>query len=474
MSEADFESFMERQSNRTKALHSYEGFVQSRLQMFPDTPAAQMHDWLKEQYGNIEASPRTVFNFVAWVRQKYHLPKIKEPRVYEMVNELPYGKQAQVDFGSYNMRNNVGKRIKVFFFTCVLSRSRQKYIWFRDTPFTSELAIKAHEHAFAFFEGVPAEIVYDQDRVFISDENKGEIILTDGFKAYTRERSFALHFCRKADPESKGKVENVVKYVKQNFLYNRPFEDLETLNTSALAWLGRTANAMPHGVTQKSPTAEWVIEKPFLAPFTAYRLQPEKLNYNLRKDNTISWKSNFYSVPLGTYKGRGSKVMVSKEDAHLVITDITGKEICRHVIAAGKGRKIKNSDHGRDKSGGITTLIEQVSGLLDNPELGLSFFNAIRIDKPRYVRDQIIVVRQCIEQNEKQFINLALEYCCRNNINSALDFKEIICYYSRNKMLEKQQSTTFINPLSGSPNAAILCEPATSNINDYETLLNQS
>jgi transposase len=112
-----------------------------------------------------------------------------------------------VDFGEYNLRDVNGKRVKVWFFVMVLSRSRFKYVWFSEHPFTSELAIGAHEKAFGCFGGIPDEIVYDQDKVFIVDENKGDLILTDGFRAYTKERSFQLHFCRKSDPESKGKIE---------------------------------------------------------------------------------------------------------------------------------------------------------------------------------------------------------------------------------------------------------------------------
>lgn len=111
--------------------------------------------------------------------------------------------------------------------------------------------------------GIPDEIVYDQDKVFITRENGGDIILTDAFKAYTRGQSFTLHFCRKADPESKGKVENVVKYVKQNFLYNRTYYNIETLNDEVLGWMGRTANLLPHAFTQKVPHAEWIIEQGF-------------------------------------------------------------------------------------------------------------------------------------------------------------------------------------------------------------------
>ncbi|HCU19312.1 MAG TPA: IS21 family transposase, partial [Bacteroidales bacterium] len=69
----------------------------------------------------------------------------------------------------------------------VLSRSRYKYVLFSETPFTSFSAIEAHEKAFAFFRGITKEIVYDQDKVFLSDENKGDLLLTRAFKDYCRE-----------------------------------------------------------------------------------------------------------------------------------------------------------------------------------------------------------------------------------------------------------------------------------------------
>jgi transposase len=116
-------------------------------------------------------------------------------REYSPVLELPYGHQAQVDFGCYNMTTMDKKRKKVYFFVMVLSRGRYKFVLFKDEAFTSETVVDAHEKAFAFLEGVPHTLVYDQDRTMIVDENIGDIILTDFFKQYTRTRSFALHFC---------------------------------------------------------------------------------------------------------------------------------------------------------------------------------------------------------------------------------------------------------------------------------------
>ena len=107
-----------------------------------------------------------------------------------------------------------------------MSRSRHKYIYYQRTPFTSAAAIYAHELAFEFFGGIPKKILYDQDKVFISSENFGDYILTDKFKRFCTSVHFEAVFCRKSDPESKGKVENVVKYVKNNFLKGQNFTNI--------------------------------------------------------------------------------------------------------------------------------------------------------------------------------------------------------------------------------------------------------
>lgn len=82
-------------------------------------------------------------------------------------------------------------------------------------------AIRSHENAFEFFGGMPEEIVYDQDHLITVSEHAGDMILTAEFQAYKQQRKFRVHLCRKADPESKGKVESTVKYVKRNFADSR-------------------------------------------------------------------------------------------------------------------------------------------------------------------------------------------------------------------------------------------------------------
>jgi transposase len=79
-----------------------------------------------------------------------------------------------------------------------------------ERPSTSDAVIESHEKAFDFFGGYPKEVVYDQDKILLTAKNAGNLVLTDAFRAYQQECPFQLHFCRKNDPQSKGKIENVI------------------------------------------------------------------------------------------------------------------------------------------------------------------------------------------------------------------------------------------------------------------------
>jgi len=473
MSEQEYLQFIEKkQNNRTRDLVKYTDFVHQRLGKYPLTSAAQMHDLLKENFADFPAvNPKTIYNFTIHVRQVFQLSKEGIFREFMAVEELPYGQQAQVDFGVYNMQNTAGQRQKVWFFMMCLSRSRYRFVFFSQIHFTSQTTVVAHEKAFEFFEGITQTVVYDQDRLLICDENMGEYMLTEIFKKYTDLRKFQLHFCRKADPQSKGKVENNVKYVKQNFLYGRIFSDIETLNNQALDWLKRTANAMPHSTTKKSPALEWIIEKEVLKPFTGIMLPVTELPlYCVRKSNTITYKGNSYSLPIGTYKGRTTQVKLQEKDGHIFLFSLQNILITKHQIPVNKGNTIVNTNHKRNKSIGIDELISQVSELFEQPVFANNWFEQIRLIYPRHIRDHVVSVKEQITNCEADIVNKTIEFCVNNKLFSANDFKGALAdRLAKSKTRQVPQQT--ITPLAASGIEPNDLTPQTSDINVYEQLM---
>jgi len=470
MDEHQYDVFVN-QSDRSKELTPYESFVKVKIEQFQSTSASQMHDWLKEHYPDFPVvAPKTVYNFVMWVRQKYNLPKLKHEREYCIVADSPWGKQAQVDFGEYSMRTGQGQRKKVYFFCMVLSRSRYKYVIFSIVPFTTCIAVEAHEKAFEYFNGIPQEVVYDQDKVFIKDENHGDLLLTRGFKSYVSERGFHLHFCRKADPESKGKVENMVKYVKQNFLYNRPYQSHEQLNTEVLAWLGRTANFMPHARTMRPPHELWEQEQPYLTAFFPLAPNTGQTNsYTVRKDNSVLYKSCMYSLPQGTWKGVSSTVLVREHDGFIILSNQENQEICRHELSAIKGKTIVNNNHKRDNSHKINELKHKISQLFIDPAKALDYFEKLQETKSRYMRDQLRVIELCFEKYTPQSVNQALDVCVACQIYSASNLEAIALSKQANASIELDKYT--IRTLPNCDIKAEELQPNKSNIEIYQQIM---
>ncbi len=74
----EFERYSNSLNERDCILEPYRGFIVERLGLFQDTPAAQMHDWLKEHHPSFPGvTPKTVYNFVMKIRQEHNLPKLK-------------------------------------------------------------------------------------------------------------------------------------------------------------------------------------------------------------------------------------------------------------------------------------------------------------------------------------------------------------------------------------------------------------
>jgi hypothetical protein len=77
---------------------------------------------------------------------------------------------------------------------------------------------------------------------------------------------------------------------------------------------------MVHNRTRKVPFYEWHTEKGYLRSFT-----PIIISYNpyqqycLRKDNTIAFKGNFYTLLEGTYNNKDSAVLLRTEEEQLYI-----------------------------------------------------------------------------------------------------------------------------------------------------------
>lgn len=431
-----FAQTLENAGQRTKKADIYRDLIIEQLTKYPDMSSAQIYDRIKERtkQEKLPFKERAFRNFVADIRKEYNILKATPSRQYEAVEELAYGWQRQVDMGEQWMETAHGKK-KIYCFAMVLSASRKKFGIWQEKPFTTATFVQAHLQAFEYYGGMAHEIVYDQDKILSVSENHGDLIYTEGFQNFVNQMKFSVYLCRGADPESKGKVENTVKYFKYGFARHRIFDDIETFNLDFKDWLSRTANRKEHGTTKKVPDEVFLLEKEYLMPIPLYSVATanNSISYQVRKDNVILYKGNRYRVPKGTYSP-GKKVTLSIVDEILHIIDAeTGELIISHPLCHDKGKLIGEKIQRRDYRltyRDITNTIKKLYGDTDNLQ---EFLDNLYLEKKRYYRDQLnIMVRLAEEWNDKELQN-GISYCNERKLFSAGELGSVLIFLKEKK-----------------------------------------
>ncbi|MFT9427958.1 MAG: IS21 family transposase [Sporolactobacillus sp.] len=428
---------------RKKKLDPYETLIISWLTEYPDLSSSQISDWLLEREQSFQVGESTVRSYVKDLREKHAIERHQNSRQFEAVPELPMGKQVQVDFGTTVQRKPDGESVRLYCIGFVLSHSRYKFVRWLDRPFTTQDVIQMHELVFEAFGGIPEELVYDQDKLMLVSENEGDLVLTEAFQAYRESRQLNIYVCRKADPQTKGKIENVIKFVKHNFAKHRIFQNLEKWNEQSTSWLARTGNYRVHQMTKKRPVEVFQIEKGHLRP--AHRkienvtIDTSSITRTVRKDNTVLYRSNRYSVPLGTFKA-DKQVYLTLVDDRLVIREQPGVEpIAEHPVCHEKGKLIQNRQHTRDRSKGIQAYIETVATVFSDSETARHYLERTQELYPRYIRDQLQLFSRTLKMMDLSLIDETLAECLRRELYSANDFRDMADYLKQWKKQENQE-----------------------------------
>lgn len=195
----------------------------------------------------------------------------------------------------------------------------------------------------------------------------------------------------------------------------------------------------------------------------------------MRKDNTVPIKGNRYTVPIGTYKGPYTYVGVNQvANNHLIIYDIeTEKELAKHDIPDTKGNLVRNNNHKRNRNQKIAPWMDKITEMFSDTQNAKMFLDAIHKDKPRYMRDQLMLIEKALKVADEAAVDKALKFCVNNNLNSAVDFKDAVEHYSK----ITEEKTDAIEPIRGLTEAVSLkigTKPKIRDLSEYVKIMNES
>jgi transposase len=214
------------------------------------------------------------------------------------------GEQAQVDWGEIRGKKSTGEPVTLYCFVMKLGYSRKSYIEFTSSM-KQPILFACMKRAFDYFGGVPGEILFDNMKTaFVYDTTLSSWKVNDRLAHFAAHYQFVPRRCRVRRPQTKGKVEREIRYLKHSFLPGlyldgiKYFEiELQSLNEKVLNWLTRVDKKVLRELGENR-------NERFVKDQKALREVPY-MNFDCRVDEPlkvsleglITFKSNRYSVP---------------------------------------------------------------------------------------------------------------------------------------------------------------------------------
>ncbi len=246
------------------------------------------------------------------------------------------GETYQMDWGFTNVENYDGNSYRAACFAMICHHCGERYVEFFPNAKQENLFI-GMIHAFSLM-GVPRCVLTDNMKsVVISRDPEGHPIWQHDYEAFMKTVGFETKLCKPRHPFTKGKVERLIRFVKDNFLVGRTFTNVTDLNCEALNWCNRK-NSQYHTAVDCTPAEEHfrscvlVAHKLEKTPELLYFLCPlRKISF----DGFVNYEGRRFGVPF-RYIRQFCRVRRDGFTLHIYSDDLS-EELTSHDVTWRKG-----------------------------------------------------------------------------------------------------------------------------------------
>jgi transposase len=319
-------------SCRPSTLDPWIEFIKQTLEQHPQLRATRLYEMLRDR--GYQGSLRQLRRIVEKVR-----PVKRE--AFLRLSPLP-GEQGQADWASFGevRIGNATRRLSCFVIT--LSYSRALYLeFFLDQSLESLL--RGHVNAFNDWQGLPRSILYDNMKQVVLERFGNSIRFHPRLLDLCGHYHFAALPCQPRRGNEKGRVERVIRYIRDSFFAARRFTTLEDFNRQALEWRDRIA----HGrcwPQQDSRTVGEVFteEKARLLALPAHPFETDLVtSVHSNKTSYVRHDLNDYSIP-HTLVGKPLTLVASQSTVRILHGT---QEVARHRRSYDRHQRIDDPTH---------------------------------------------------------------------------------------------------------------------------------
>ena len=326
---------------RPTMLDPYKALVGKILEEHPRLRATRIFEMLRSR--GFAGSVVQLRRYIAGIRPQ-------RAEAFLRLQTLP-GEQAQVDWGHFGKLQVGSAKRTLWCFVFVLAWSRAMYARFM-LDATLEAFMSGHVLAFQALGGVPREILYDNLKSVVLER------VGDHIRFHPRILDLAGYYCFAPKPcapyrgNEKGKVERLIRYLRDAFFAARRFSSVEDLNAQLARWIAEVAHVRraPGHADGRIVSDLLAEERLRLLPLPEHPMACGRvLGVTSGKTPYVRFDLNDYSIPHTHVK----KPLTLVAEHHVVRVLDGDTELARHDRSYDRGKVIEAPAHiaalARDK-----------------------------------------------------------------------------------------------------------------------------
>ena len=248
------------------------------------------------------------------------------------------GEAYQMDWGFVKVYDYSGRQYNAACFAMICHHCGERYVEFFPNARQENLFI-GMIHAFRYM-GIPEYVLTDNMKsVVIKRDSAGNPVWQKDYEAFMRTLGFQTRLCKPRHPFTKGKVERLVRFVKDNFLAGRNFWNYSDLNVASLEWCNtqngkyhREIDGIPDEIHNSScgDTLHVLEETRELL----FYLCPERC---ISFDGFINYEGRRFGVPF-SYRQRTARVRRTQDMLYIYSSDLDKLLVTHSVTWSRKDR----------------------------------------------------------------------------------------------------------------------------------------
>lgn len=282
------------------------------------------------------------------------------------------GEAYQMDWGFTKVVDYDGSEYNAACFAMVCHHCGQQDIEFFPNAKQENLFI-GMLHAFGYM-GIPKYVLTgNMKSVVLHRDFEGHPVWQKDYESFMKTVGFQTKLCKPRHPFTKGKVERLVRFVKENFLAGRVLGNITDLNRAALEWCSRQ-NSSYHNATAGVPQElheSWCAEhlRIFeMNPSLLFYLCPER---RISFDGFVNYEGRRFGVPF-SYRLSTARVM-RKDDMIYIYSSDLKQLLTTHDVTWSKRDRYCADQYAPQPEEFPTMPVRTETSRIPEPEPILSF-----------------------------------------------------------------------------------------------------